>query len=466
MPTLVVIRRKMRSLPKRTSNLASKEANYGGSSFFNVRSNSTSTTPIVEKIDKLKRLIIDGKLTLVDDEGKPLEKVDYSGDHDGEDKVEPVDCHTPKRALDGIRVRRRDAPGYLKYKAYYESTFKFSLTCGSAIVSWMWKSSEGVGEVGVDRVKEWAVCGVVGWWFCAVVRYRVAAGGRVLVVVLWDMLAFFTPLVEAKEKFLLSTRVSDTDVEEENSKSKDVMKDNKEAEATKRVWPYPPGFTPRENDVENVEMNNQKDNCDGEFGNVNKIFDEVNFSSGFNTYKKAGGESIVSNHCRESEGSRKECQKKRVYGIIYVMSFDNGMVQYLSGSASKMSKLDRFLMSESLLSECPNLSAITLDRFLSDHRPILLRESTHDYGPIPFWFFHYWLEMEGFENFVNEELVDLEMIIDKGDASSDTLHKRAEVVKSIQEVDKLCAMEASQKAKSKWAIEGAQLKILPCQRYS
>ncbi|GJR83283.1 putative adenosinetriphosphatase [Tanacetum coccineum] len=53
-----------------------------------------------------------------------------------------------------------------------------------------------------------------------------------------------------------------------------------------------------------------------------------------------------------------------------------------------------------------------------------------------------------------KELADLEMIIDKGDASSDTLHKRAEVVKSIQEVDKLCAMEASQKAKIKWAIEG------------
>ncbi|GJS38459.1 RNA-directed DNA polymerase, eukaryota [Tanacetum coccineum] len=134
------------------------------------------------------------------------------------------------------------------------------------------------------------------------------------------------------------------------------------------------------------------------------------------------------------------------------------------------------------------------------HRLILLCESTHDYGPIPFRFFHYWLEMEGFENFVNEvwreapvdnsnaminmmnklkylkkkirvwngmrqspktrkhvlkqELADLEMIIDKGDASSDTLHKRAEVVKSIQEVDKLCAMEASQKAKIKWAIEG------------
>ncbi|GKD11675.1 RNA-directed DNA polymerase, eukaryota [Tanacetum coccineum] len=165
-----------------------------------------------------------------------------------------------------------------------------------------------------------------------------------------------------------------------------------------------------------------------------------------------------------------------------------------------MSKLDRFLMFKSLLTEYPNFSAITLDRFLSDHRPILLHESTHDYRPIPFWFFHYWLEMEGFENFVNDvwreapldtsiaminvmnklkyikkkirvwngmrrspktrkhvlkqELADSEMIIDKGDASSDTLHKRADVVKLIQAVDKLCAMETSQKGKIKWAIEG------------
>ena len=25
-----------------------------------------------------------------------------------------------------------------------------------------------------------------------------------------------------------------------------------------------------------------------------------------------------------------------------------------------------------------------------------------DYGPILFWFFHYWLEVDGFEKFVNE----------------------------------------------------------------
>ncbi|GJW54677.1 hypothetical protein Tco_0098762 [Tanacetum coccineum] len=35
-------------------------------------------------------------------------------------------------------------------------------------------------------------------------------------------------------------------------------------------------------------------------------------------------------------------------------------------------------------------------RFLSDHRPILLRESAHDYGPVPFRFFHHWIHLEGF----------------------------------------------------------------------
>ncbi|GKG65172.1 hypothetical protein Tco_0669591, partial [Tanacetum coccineum] len=40
--------------------------------------------------------------------------------------------------------------------------------------------------------------------------------------------------------------------------------------STKESLEYPSGFTPRENDVENVEMDNQKDNCDGEFRNINK----------------------------------------------------------------------------------------------------------------------------------------------------------------------------------------------------
>ncbi|GJU48517.1 hypothetical protein Tco_1218072 [Tanacetum coccineum] len=73
------------------SNLASNGANSSGSSFWNVKTSSISTTPIVDKIGKLEKLIIDGKVTLMDDDGKPLKKVDYPSDHDSEDGVESVD---------------------------------------------------------------------------------------------------------------------------------------------------------------------------------------------------------------------------------------------------------------------------------------------------------------------------------------------------------------------------------------
>ncbi|GJZ04616.1 cystathionine gamma-synthase 1, chloroplastic-like protein, partial [Tanacetum coccineum] len=40
-----------------------------------------------------------------------------------------------------------------------------------------------------------------------------------------------------------------------------VFDENYKEASTKESLEYPPGFTPRENDVENVEMDNQKDNC-------------------------------------------------------------------------------------------------------------------------------------------------------------------------------------------------------------
>nr|GFC14697.1 RNA-directed DNA polymerase, eukaryota [Tanacetum cinerariifolium] len=67
-----------------------------------------------------------------------------------------------------------------------------------------------------------------------------------------------------------------------------------------------------------------------------------------------------------------------------------------------MSKLDRFLMLEGLLGVNPNFSALTLDRYLLDHRPIMLRDSSHDYGPIPFRMYHYWFEIDGFEEMISK----------------------------------------------------------------
>ncbi|GJV59409.1 RNA-directed DNA polymerase, eukaryota [Tanacetum coccineum] len=170
-------------------------------------------------------------------------------------------------------------------------------------------------------------------------------------------------------------------------------------------------------------------------------------------------------------------------------------------SANKMSKLDRFLISEGLLGSCPNISAYTLDRYLSDHRPILLREAHFDYGPIPFCFFHYWFEMEGFDTFVErtwneanmsdsnaiykfmkkmkflkdqirvwvkdkkeyaykqkktlkEKLADIDLLLDKGKGDSDVINQRASIFKSLQDIEKLDSKEVAQKVKIKWAIEG------------
>ncbi|GJT88103.1 hypothetical protein Tco_1069820 [Tanacetum coccineum] len=57
-----------------------------GSSLWNVETSNINSTPIVEKIGKLEQLIIDGKCTLFDDDGKPLKRVDYPGDHDSDDE--------------------------------------------------------------------------------------------------------------------------------------------------------------------------------------------------------------------------------------------------------------------------------------------------------------------------------------------------------------------------------------------
>nr|GEW07627.1 hypothetical protein [Tanacetum cinerariifolium] len=145
-------------------------------------------------------------------------------------------------------------------------------------------------------------------------------------------------------------------------------------------------------------------------------------------------------------------------------------------STSKMSKLDRFLISENLLYSCPNINVITLDRYLSDHRPILLREAVFDYGPIPFKFFHHWLEMDGFIKVVEDawreyageepnamrsmmaqyksELEAIDSIIERGNEGEEEVNKRAEIINKILKTDKLHSMEIAQKAKVKWIIEG------------
>nr|GEV80806.1 hypothetical protein [Tanacetum cinerariifolium] len=76
-----------RWVPMRTSNLDKNVANSSGSSFWNIKNCSTSTTPVMDKIGKFEKLVIDGQSILVDEAGNPIKKVKYPGDHNSEDEV-------------------------------------------------------------------------------------------------------------------------------------------------------------------------------------------------------------------------------------------------------------------------------------------------------------------------------------------------------------------------------------------
>ncbi|GJS76384.1 RNA-directed DNA polymerase, eukaryota [Tanacetum coccineum] len=166
-----------------------------------------------------------------------------------------------------------------------------------------------------------------------------------------------------------------------------------------------------------------------------------------------------------------------------------------------MSKLDRFLMSNGFLSAFPHISAVCLDRHLSDHRPILLKEVSSDFGPSPFRFFHSWLDFPGFDELVSKswnsfalddsngmirfkkklqllkkeirtwimdfkrhqmglsvdlksKLCDIDKTLDQGGVSEEILLSRMEVLKQLHDVQSSSSRDIMQKAKIRWAIEG------------
>nr|GEV48074.1 RNA-directed DNA polymerase, eukaryota [Tanacetum cinerariifolium] len=88
-------------------------------------------------------------------------------------------------------------------------------------------------------------------------------------------------------------------------------------------------------------------------------------------------------------------------GLVDV-KIEGYMFTWSHHSGSKMSKLDRFLVSEGIFSIFPSITAVCLDRHLSDHRPIILCEVQADFGPIPFRFYHSCISLERFDAMVEQ----------------------------------------------------------------
>ncbi|XVF20015.1 hypothetical protein REPUB_Repub11eG0161500 [Reevesia pubescens] len=67
----------------------------------------------------------------------------------------------------------------------------------------------------------------------------------------------------------------------------------------------------------------------------------------------------------------------------------------------KRSRLDRFLLSESLFNAFPNFIMKDLKKSLSDHLPISFQWHNPNWGPKPFQFFNWWMNKVGYEEVVS-----------------------------------------------------------------
>ncbi|GJT60696.1 RNA-directed DNA polymerase, eukaryota, reverse transcriptase zinc-binding domain protein [Tanacetum coccineum] len=177
------------------------------------------------------------------------------------------------------------------------------------------------------------------------------------------------------------------------------------------------------------------------------------------------------------------------------------MFTWTNKAGSKLSKLDKFLISKEVVSLLPDIKITSLDRLWSDHSPILLHCTKCDFGPIPFKFYHSWFNREcinevissKFNNLANPTdgrklifheklqalkpkikhwvattksnedshkqvlLKDLSVLDEKIDVGLAYSNNREMRIKLLQEADTLAnfeAMDMIQKARIKWDVEG------------
>ncbi|XP_022019730.1 uncharacterized protein LOC110919782 [Helianthus annuus] len=177
-----------------------------------------------------------------------------------------------------------------------------------------------------------------------------------------------------------------------------------------------------------------------------------------------------------------------------------GKFTYISDRGDKLSKLDRYLVCIGFMERWPTATVQVLKREASDHRPILLSTTPSDFGHIPFRCFNSWLELPGFieliqqicQNFnfngpadvalsvklrwlknkikdwlkgererVNGVYLEkkhriqyLEGLAEDRVLGDEELNERADCINIVLELDRRKQMDARQKSRARWAIEG------------
>nr|GEZ49718.1 RNA-directed DNA polymerase, eukaryota [Tanacetum cinerariifolium] len=158
-------------------------------------------------------------------------------------------------------------------------------------------------------------------------------------------------------------------------------------------------------------------------------------------------------HCLCVEGTFGiTCWRPLIVGMVRSLLWEISMRGYSftrsNKHASKMRKLERFLVSQGMLDLFLNLTGLILHRHLSDHRPILLKETHVDYGPTPFRLYHSWFFEDDFHSVIEDSWNN------DGNGLPDDLTKRANLFRDLKDIDHKDSIDLAQKAKIKWAVEG------------
>ncbi|XP_071687322.1 uncharacterized protein [Rutidosis leptorrhynchoides] len=138
---------------------------------------------------------------------------------------------------------------------------------------------------------------------------------------------------------------------------------------------------------------------------------------------------------------------------------------------NKLSKLDRFFISNNVLVGVDDIKGVVLPRGFSDHSPIFLFQDNFDYGPtdpnlnivaklrllkviIKDWIHtsrtSECLRLKEVTNLIN----DLDINIDSGNADEATVVTRNNLFKEKVDLSKLNALDMLQKSRIKWDVEG------------
>ncbi|GJX39372.1 putative RNA-directed DNA polymerase, eukaryota, reverse transcriptase zinc-binding domain protein [Tanacetum coccineum] len=172
---------------------------------------------------------------------------------------------------------------------------------------------------------------------------------------------------------------------------------------------------------------------------------------------------------------------------------------WMNKEGTQMSKLDRFLVSSSVMDAFPDLRVTVLPRGWSDYIPLMHHDEKIDYGPIPFKFFRSWLKRDGFEECIKTaydecsegngrikfheklkvikqkikawhntvkyadisrkqevmlRIIEIDKNIDKCIASDVEKQERLDLLKECNDLTNLEDMDMVQKARIKWDVKG------------